>query len=283
MEQTSKENDSPMIFDIDDFVKDLNNLSRAKNFNIIKNSDKISGYDVSNNCIRETVFRILKYPVQDFSDTWLPVIMRAIIGNAIHSFIQNTYSGFTEKEVSLKIPSIRCSTRLDALMRDNVIVEIKSCPYTDYEKIIKTRKPRNSDFYQVLFYKMLLTNYLKECKSQNRENLRSDPPKLDEYNIRFLQLIYVAHDINAADCTSLNDAVNKARQIRKMLQTKSNPFSYMCVMTTDLNSIDVSSHMKYIIDKVNSINWYVENQKIPPMSDPFVNKKSCFFCLFKDV
>lgn len=271
------------LFDIHDFAEDLNRISQMKNFNFITNSENINGYDIASNCIRQTIFRILKYPVASFQDAWLPVILRAILGNAVHSFIQNNYTGFTEKEVSLKIPSIRCSTRLDALMNDNVIVEIKSCPYTDYDQVIKKRKPRDADFYQVLFYKILLEEFLDEAKNQDIKKLRSLPPNLDKYKIRFLQLIYVAHDIDIAEASSLSNAVNKCRQIRKMLNSKLNPLSFITCITIDTDEIDIVPYENYIREKVNTINWYLNNKKIPPMNDKFIDKSSCFFCLFKDI
>jgi len=119
--------------------------------------------------------------VKSFADKWLPILLRSTIGTAIHEFIQSNTNQFTEGEVSLKIPSIKFSGRLDNLIGPNILIEIKSCTYADYEKIIRTRKPRVSDFYQAIVYKYILENilmrleiqifrFVKELVNQNSKN-----------------------------------------------------------------------------------------------------------------
>jgi len=138
--------------------------------------------------------------------------MRASLGNAVHDCIQKNSDQFTEQEKSIKVPSIRCSVRLDCLIGDNILVEIKSCTYTDYKKIIKNQTPRIEDFYQVMMYKYLLEHHLKEAQAQTQ--LRTPPPELAKYNIDTLQLIYVAHDICASDAESFSQCLKMATELK---------------------------------------------------------------------
>ena len=270
------------VFDIDDFIKDVSKKSEETNRRIHQNSISISSYDIASNCIRETIFKLLNYPVQDYRSTWLPVTMRASLGNSIHDFIQDNSTVFTETEASLKVPSIRCSVRLDCLINDDVLVEIKSCPYGDYSKIINSQRPRTPDFYQTIFYRWMLHNHLQEAKEQPRANLRSDPPKLNKYNINKIQFIYVAHDIVSSDSKSMSESIKTATNVRKLLNSKKNPFAFMTVLTLDLNVIDPIPYENYVVEKLNTINYHLTSQTIPTKDSKFVTN-SCFFCLYKNV
>lgn len=268
------------LFDINDFISDVSANSRKKNQNMHRASNNINSYDIAQNCIRQTVFRILNYPVEDYKDVWLPVIMRAFLGNAVHNFIQDNYRSFTEQEMSVKVPSIRASSRMDSMIGPHVLCEIKSCTYADYEKILKQSKPRDSDFFQTIFYKYLLENHLDEAKQQT--NTRTPPPMLDKYDIRYIQFIYAAHDIMTSDCGSYGECLKTAKRVKQMLNSRVNQFHYITAITIDLNSIDITPHMEYVVGKLNSINYYLNNNIIPPMNDPYVSD-SCFFCLYKRV
>jgi len=270
------------LFNLDHFLKDLETKSEYKNKAYSMNANSISSYDISSNCIREVIFKILNYPVESFKDVWLPVVMRAFLGNAVHDFIQSTSTCFTESEVSLKVPSIRTSCRIDNLINDNVLVEIKSCTYDDYSKIISSSKPRESDFNQTLFFRWLLHNHLDEAKAQPLNTLRSNPPKLDKYHIRYIQYIYVAHDIVSSDVSSMSQALSLVTQMKKLLNSKKNKFFFITALTLDLQNIDISQQELNLVDKLNTINYCLNNNVIPNKNNKFV-KDSCFFCLYKSV
>lgn len=270
------------IFNIDDFLNDIAVASHEKNLRYLSQTTNINGYDIGTNCIRQIVFKLLKAPIHSYVDSWLPVIMRAFLGNAVHDFIQDHSKSFTEWECSMKVPSIRTSVRLDNLINDNVLVEIKSCTYSDYDKIIRTKKPRDPDFYQSMFYRYLLQNHLDEIQQQPRENLRTPAPALPKYNIDTIQVIYVAHDLLSSESGSISEALRHAAAVKKLLNSKYNQFYYITAVTIDLNTIDPSPYENYIIEKVQTINYFVESNKIPPMDNKFV-KDSCFFCLYKRI
>jgi len=272
----------PILFDVNDFIADVAKNAHDRNNQIITNSNTISGYDIASNCIRETVYKILNYPVDSYDTVWLPVVFRAALGNAVHEFIQTNSKVFTEAECSLKIPSIRASTRIDNLINNNVLVEIKSCTYSDYSKIINTRTPRTPDFYQAIFYRYLLMKHLEEAQQQPRQSLRSDPPKLSKYNINTIQLIYVAHDLLSADSESVTQAIKTATAIKKLLDSKHNKFYFITALTIDLNVIDVTPYENYVIEKYQTINYYINQNIIPPKDNKFV-KSDCFFCMYKKI
>ncbi len=274
-------NPAPKLFHVQDFIDDLNDKSHNKNKEYRNNAQLINSYDIAHNCIRDVVFKLLHYPIADYHDVWLPISLRANIGNAIHDFIQSTYTGFTEQEVSMKVPSIKCSTRIDCLINNNVLVEIKSCTYTDYYKIIKSKRPRDEDFYQTLLYKYLLENHLQEIQSQ--QNTRTPPPKLDHYNIELIQLIYVAHDIMSSDVKSFSEAQNNAKQVKQLLQSRQNQFHFITSIDLNLTKLDITEHMNWLLNKIKRINYYIDNQIIPPMNDEYILTKGCFFCLYKQL
>lgn len=164
---------------------------------------------------------------------------------------------------------------------NNVLVEIKSCTYKDFQWVIKHRKPRLEDFYQCMTYKYILENHLEEIKNPG-VSLRTPAPQLSEYNIDTIQFIYVAHDIMGADVESLSEAMNIVTTIKKNLNSKSDQFYFMTSVTLDTNCFDQQPYIDYIKGKIDAINWYVNNNKIPAANDPYVNKNKCFFCLYSN-
>ena len=268
-------------FNIDLFAKEVWKKSNSKGKAYSKLTQSISGYDIAHNCIASVVYKLLNTPVKSFAAKWLPIMMRGVIGTAIHDFIQGTSNQFTELEPTLKVPSIRYSGRLDALIGNNILVEIKSCTYADYIKIIKNQKPRIEDFYQCMTYKYILEHYLHEAKTAVVKR-RTQPPVLDVYNIDTIQLIYIAHDLSASDVEDFGLMLEKIKQIKKSLNSKSNSFFFMTTLTINLTPEIAEPYIKFVEDKIKRINWYVDNNKIPGPDDPYVNKK-CFFCLYKDI
>lgn len=269
-------------FDIQLFAEELRNLSETKNKAYAELSNTISGYSISMDCIRTTVMKLLNYPVESFANKWLPIIMRGEIGTAIHNMIQSSTKQFTEMECSIKVPSIRFSGRLDALIGNKILVEIKSCSYVDYYKIIKTQQPRISDFFQTVVYKYVLENHLEELKNPGVPT-RTPPPRLDKYDIDTIQFIYVAHDISAADIEDFGACLEVIKKIKKHLNSKSDSFYFMTNLILDTKCFDINPYYEYIINKIKAINHYVDTETLPPENDPFIDKKKCYFCLYKSI
>lgn len=265
-------------FNVQTFCEEVRQKSEKDNRIYSHYANNISGYSIAAECIGTTVAKILKYPVESFSHKWLPIVMRASIGNAVHDAIQENTTQFTEQERSMKVPSIRTSTRLDGLIGNNVLVEIKSCPYQDYRKIIRDQTPRIADFYQVMLYKYLLENHLEECKQQT--DTRTLPPQLDKYDIDTLQFIYVAHDVISADAESFSESMKTVKEVKQLLKSRFNQFFFITSLVLDVNQFDTVPYMEFITKKIDRINWYIDNNKFPTDEDEFVDKSKCYFCLY---
>lgn len=268
------------LFDVNQFVEDVKEKSNNIGYIQTKNLTMINSYAVAHDCIRETFFKINNFPIKSYANSYVPIILKATLGNAVHDFIQKHSTVFTELETSVKVPSIRLSCRMDALINDDVIVEIKSCTFKDYEVVLKTKKPRDPDFLQVMLYKYLLENHLEEAKQQT--NTRTKPPKLDKYDIKYFQFIYVANDIIASESENLSKALNDVTKVKKLLDSKYNQFYFINTVTIDLSTFDITPYYTWIINKINNLNNYLNTNKIPPLTDPFISK-NCFFCLYKEI
>ena len=279
---TINEEELPIqLFDLKQFGNELKEKSEIKNKKYIEYAENISAYDIAVNCIRNVVYKLKNTPIESYADKWLPLSMRSTIGTAIHEYLQSNSSQFTEQEVSLKIPSIRFSGRLDCLINNNVLVEIKSVPYKDYQTIIKKQTPRTNDFYQCMVYKYILENYIQEAKNPDikiREG--SSKPKYNSYNIKYMQFIYVAHDLIAADIEDLSESLKMITTLKQTLNSKKNEFFFITSLNIDTDCCD--KYLEYIKTKIQHINYYMDSNKLPPENDPFIDKK-CFFCLYNKV
>lgn len=271
-------------FNIDKFTKELYDKSAVRNQLYRENTQNINAYDISSGCIREIVYKLLNTPIESFADKWLPILMRGVIGTAVHEFIQNNTNQFTEREVSLKIPSKRFSVRLDNLIGQNILVEIKSCPYSDYEKIITTRKPRVNDFYQAMVYKYMLENHLQEAKDPSIKIRKgTSKPRFDSYDIKTVQFIYVAHDVTATDVDSFAEILQRIKDLKRMLNSKSNSFFFMTTMVVDVTNGVAKPYVDYVKNKLDAINICLDKETLPEADNPYIDKSKCYFCLYRKI
>lgn len=270
------------LFDLSCFGHELHVNSQLKNKSYQEYAQNISAYDLGVNCIRTVLYKLLKTPIKSYADKWLPLAMRSIIGSSIHGFIQTNSNQFTENEVSLKIPSIRFSGRLDCLINDNVLVEIKSVTYKDYKTIINKQLPRTDDLYQTLTYKYILENHIDEARDPKIKIRKgTSKPKLAKYNIKYIQFVYVAHEIMAADIEDLSEALKVMQKTKSMLNSSKNKFYFITQLCIDADKC--KNHIDYLKTKLNHLLYYLNNNKIPPKDDPFIDKKKCFFCQYNSI
>lgn len=269
-----------VLFNLDTFQNTIKTRGAAKNKSYIKYSENISGYDIAKQCIRNSLYRIRTTPIPDYSDSWLPVSFRSQLGNACHDFIQAFDTQMTEQEVTLKVPSIRMSCRLDGLINNDVLVEIKSCPYNDYAKIIRTQNPRVADFYQVLLYKYLIDNFQDEIMLQ-QPSRGGKLPALPNYDIRYIQFVYICHELATADTNTIGESIKFSKDLKRMLGSKNNPFFFLTTLTIDTHQMDITPYYDYIKSKISELNKYLENGQVPSMDHPHIDTNSCFFCLYK--
>jgi hypothetical protein len=276
--QTPTQPNNSTFFDTREFQKELRTKSIKKNKSYQLYSENITAYDIASGCARSVFYRINNVPTNNYANKWLPVELRCVMGQGVHDFIQDNCATFTEQEVCLKVPSKRLSTRLDCLINNDVLVEIKSCNYADLKDIIKTQKPRIKDFYQAALYKYLLENYLDEIKQQ-KPTRGGTIPLLDNYDIKHLQFIYVCHELVASDTDSMSAAVKDAKNLRKLSNSKKNPFWFIQTMNVDLQTVNMPVFENIIKEKIDDILYHLNNNKIPEMDNKFVDKGACFFCI----
>jgi len=278
----------PPLFEVSAFRKIVKEESHNKNKTYAGSAvGRISGYSIGHDCIRTTLFKMLNYNITDYSANWLPLGFRAALGTTVHSYIQDLVDGklFSECELTLKVPSLHLSMRLDAVINDETIVEIKSCSYADYSKMLRSRIPRTGDFYQVIFYRYLLRNHLAEIKKQKPSH-GGKIPGLDKYNLRYIQMLYLCHEIIAGDSNeSMSEAVKFAASLRKYAkqETGYSDFWFMLPLTIDTEQIDIEKYETHLINKMNSILEHYEAKKIPDFSNPYTDTSKCFFCAFKQI
>lgn len=268
------------VFDLDLFIQETYDSNTARNKVAIEKQNYMSSYDIASGCIGNIVYKIRNTPIKNYASKWLPIVLRSYLGNAVHSFIQENSKQFTEQEVSLKVPSIKVSGRLDCLINNDTLVEIKSLPYSDYRKLIKNKAPRQNDFYQTLLYKYLLENHLDELKTHTEET-RTQKPMLDSYNIRYIQFLYVVHDIMASDIESLGEAIECVKHVKKVLNSASNTFYFVSNLLIDLENYDLTPYMLYITNKIQKVNHYLDNNLDVSKEDS--DNKACFFCLHSEI
>lgn len=280
-----EQNDIITTFNVSDFKSELKSISDCKNKQNYFYSSRFNAYDVAHSCIRSVLFRLFKFPLKDYSDSWLPVKMRSHIGSACHEFIQSS-KVFTETEVYLRVPSKNISTKIDCLINNNVLVEIKTCNYADYSNIIKLNLPRTKDLFQAILYRYLLENHLEESLSQqlSEDELKKyNIPKLNKYNIKVLQFIYVCHELVSAEAGTIEQDIEFSKRLRKFLNSRNNEFWFIKEIKLDLNNFNIEKIENYVKDKLKELNQYYFNKELPPIDNKFVDKKSCFFCLFKQI
>ncbi len=269
------------LFTIDNFITNVYNKSLEKNKSMMEESKHINAYDIAKNCIREIVYRLQKHPVEVSADNWLPLKFRAMIGSAIHDFIQTNYP-FTENEISLRVPSLKTSVRIDSLINNDILVEIKGLPFKDYDQVLRKNQPRSDDFLQAVLYKYLIENHLSEIKSVDPSLLRSQLPQLNKYKIDTIQFIYVAHDLISSDISSIKQAFEIVDNLKKILNSKKNQFYFISVLNINVKDLDLVPYYDYITKKIKKINDHIDSNTIPDNNDEFLDG-NCYFCQYRRV
>jgi hypothetical protein len=299
VESQPLDNIPPTFFDMSVFVNNLE--KKLKNDMLTKKHSNISGYDISSNCSKFVVMKLLNYPIKNDFNIWLPISLRGTIGRAIHNFIETNYD-FTECERTLRVPSMMVWGIYDASFNNNVLVEIKSVPMfsTDYsigfDTIVKEQKPRPEDFIQVLFYRYLLHNHLQEIQEQklkndsNKYGIYTPPPQFPKYDIKYFQFIYVAQDSVHDNMESIDQCIASINKIKKLFDSKTNKFYFMKTLTISTESFNINSYEKnFVTDKLNNIIEHVRNKTLPSDNNKFVyknnpkHKSKCYFCNYNNI
>ena len=273
-------------FDIQKFGQELEKFSGQRNVERASRAHQnITGYDIAHNCIAQVLFKLRNTPVPNMSDPWLPIFMRVELGNAVHSFIQTNTAQFTETELNLKVPSIGFYGKIDFMCGPNILGEIKSCTYTDYAKVIRTKQPREKDFLQAMCYQYIISNFIDEIKSDDVKIYHGmgEKPKHDKYDIKQLQFIYVAHDIMSSDLESMSEIQNSVKQTKKILDSKKNPFFFITTLLIDLDEETRKQCDDWISGKFDDIHYYMKTNTDPKQDARYLNRTGCFFCAYESI
>ena len=281
------------LFDINKFSEHIIKNNINDKLNRLDYSKNITGGDIAQCCPRETLFRLGGINYTNLNKMWHAVAIKCVIGTAIHEFIQNSpYNVFTELETVVKVPSINISGRVDGIINNDVLVEIKSCPYKDFSSIVNNNKYRDKDFTQVVLYKYLLENHLDEI---NTIDNNYNKPKFDKYKFKKIQMIYIANDLISDDMVNISSSYKIVETLKVKLNSKSNPFWFITTVIIDVeeNFELISKLEDKIKRKIGLINESLThnrnnvNKIYPPKSNEFVqeyvNSGYCFsFCLYNN-
>ena len=174
--------------------------------------------------------------------------------------------------------------KIDSLLGSNILCEIKSCTYEDYRKIIRTQQPREKDLLQAMTYQYILTNYLEEIQSEKVTlPYGGDKPKLEKYDIKQIQFIYVAHDVVASDAESYAEIVELMRSTKKLLQSKNNQFFFITSLLVDIDD-ELRDHCNdFVKKKIADILKYMKAKNSPTKKSRFVNFNNCYFCPYREI
>ncbi len=275
-------------FSIKTFSEELSLKSSEKNkARAMREVQNVTGHDIASGCIRSIVYKLRNTPVRNYSDTWLPISMRGIIGSSIHEFIQGQSDQFDEIEPNIIVPSQNFYGKIDYMINNSmssILGEIKSCPWKDYAKICKNKKPREKDYLQAMTYLYILETYNEECKLQtNKIRHGGTVPLLEKYNVNKIQFIYVAHDIITADLNTIGECIRQAADTRKKLKSARNPFVFITSLVIDITKQQKEEIGLWVQTKLDSIKHYMSSNTTPQKTDPYIDKGACFFCMYKDL
>ena len=133
-----------------------------------------------------------------------------------------------------------------------------------------------------MIYKYALENHLEETKQQTTSRGGSIAA-LDEYNIQYIQFVYVCHELISAEANSIGESIEISKVLKRQLESKRNQFWFMKALTIDLSKVDSSPYINYIESKIKEINYYMEKKTLPPLDHKYIDKKDCYFCLYNKI
>ena len=274
--------DTPKLFDMGVFISNLKNKTQYDNFNRLIYSDNITAYDIAITCNRQVTYKLLNYPIRSYESAWLPVLFRSTMGIAIHDFIQSNYD-FDQIEAQIIIPEYKFYGKVDAINGNNVLIEIKTVPFSDYKNILDTNSPRPKDLKQTLIYKYLLENHIDKIDT-SKSNL-----KIQEYKFQYIQFIYIAHDLISADIESISQQLQLVNHLKKNIfkyELSNHPdkrFFFMNTITIDLSDDNISRELQIIENELSQkLNDILTNYHKSTLSEN-VDTSQCFFCPYKHI
>ena len=71
--------------------------------------------------------------------------------------------------------------------------------------------------------------------------------------------------------------------LKRLLNSKSNSFFFITTMVVSVDNGIATPFLEYVRNKIIAINDYMNKQLLPDFSDPYVDKKACFFCTYSRI
>ena len=283
-EKTIEEVDNNIsLFDIQEFGRELYEKSAKKNkARALRPNQNITGYDIAHSCIQSVLFKLRNTPIRNYADSWLPIFMRTEVGSAVHNFIQGNTKQFSETEVNLRVPSIGFYGKIDYLVGNSVLGEIKTCTYEDYRSILNKQQPRDKDFLQAFTYYYILKNHLAEAREAEVSKRCGEKPHLEAYDIQRLQFLYISHDLISSQAESYSEMMEAVRQLKRNLDSKKNPFFFITSVVVDLTPEIEEKYFDFIRGKFEDIHTYMRTSTNPTEGSRYLTQ-DCFFCPYKSI
>ncbi len=69
----NKLNYVPKLFDVNEFVQEMAQTSHEQNKQHHEYQENLNAYDLTMNCSRQIILKILNYPIESYKDAWLPL------------------------------------------------------------------------------------------------------------------------------------------------------------------------------------------------------------------
>jgi len=74
----------------------------------------------------------------------------------------------------------------------------------------------------------------------------------------------------ATDVESFGEILNKIKELKRLLNSKSNSFFFMTTLVIDTINDVAAKYLEYVENKIKYINYYIDNNIIPPADDPLL-------------
>jgi CRISPR/Cas system-associated exonuclease Cas4 (RecB family) len=182
-------------------------------------------------CIRKT-YLMFKDVERDFTAVYNYGKAVTSVGNTIHEIVQAAIPAY-KVEYAYVIKDefeFDLSGRIDMILNENVLVEIKTCDS-------KIKKPKNEHMKQIMIYATIINRFLK--KELN-------------CNITLAQLLYV---------------------VRGKMDN--------VIFNININDVEMDKVYRFMKKYTDALSGYLKDNKIPSLSDQFINTNICEFCYYK--
>jgi len=87
----------------------------------------------------------------------------------------------------------------------------------------------------------------------------------------------------SSDIESLDEAIKCVDHVKKVLNSTHNTFYFTASLTIELDNYDLDPYVTYIKNKIERVNYYLDNNLDVSKEDEYTDKKACFFCIYPEI